>query len=654
MNIKTKLNIVIILIALFSAFAISLLVYESYKEYRNDEISLKLNHLSKKISLLLHETQKERGASAGFLASQGKKFKNTLQMQRKLTDKRYKEYLEYIKKLNSLPKELLKNIQQLNNDLKKLNIIRQKIDTFNISLKDAVGYYTHLNKEMLDVITSSVKVTDNAVLVRNLVAYDNFLYAKEKAGIERAVLTSVFAKNQFSHDLFVKYVMLLASQKTYLNNFLGLADKESKNFYLKTLNSPIVKEVNRIEQIALHKNGNFDIDSEYWFKLITQKINLLKKIDDFLANHNEKILEEFISKRNKRMVYLLSFYVLFTVLVIGGVFAISKSIRKNVNEALEKIECVSSDLNLACKVSIEGKDEISKITYALQNMINAFRDSVENIRGVAEILSGNNSKLDKVLDVLSDASKEEKGQIDLIDKIVSEMKGKLDSIEESSVSVSEDLENTLKVLDNFVKRLNEVVFNIENATNDQTELNQKVTTLIDQAKSIKEIINIIGDIATQTDLLALNATIEAARAGEHGRGFAVVAEEVKKLSERTQKSLVEINTNVNLITQSVDDISNASNSTMEKMIDISNAAQELITSSNDTKDKLMLTEKTSKDVMYQSIYVTTKIKELLEEMKKIIEISRKVEDISSEVDKVENELDHTIHILNSEIGKFKI
>jgi len=654
MNIKTKLNIVIILIALFSAFVISLLVYEFYKEYRNDEISLKLNNLSKKISLLLHETQKERGASAGFLASQGKKFKNTLQMQRKLTDKRYKEYLEYIKKLNSLPKELLKNIQQLNNDLKKLNIIRQKIDTFNISLKDAVGYYTHLNKEMLDVITSSVKVTDNAVLVRNLVAYDNFLYAKEKAGIERAVLTSVFAKNQFSHDLFVKYVMLLASQKTYLNNFLGLADKESKNFYLKTLNSPIVKEVNRIEQIALHKNGNFDIDSEYWFKLITQKINLLKKIDDFLANHNEKILEEFISKRNKRMVYLLSFYVLFTVLVIGGVFAISKSIRKNVNEALEKIECVSSDLNLACKVSIEGKDEISKITYALQNMINAFRDSVENIRGVAEILSGNNSKLDKVLDVLSDASKEEKGQIDLIDKIVSEMKGKLDSIEESSVSVSEDLENTLKVLDNFVKRLNEVVFNIENATNDQTELNQKVTTLIDQAKSIKEIINIIGDIATQTDLLALNATIEAARAGEHGRGFAVVAEEVKKLSERTQKSLVEINTNVNLITQSVDDISNASNSTMEKMIDISNAAQELITSSNDTKDKLMLTEKTSKDVMYQSIYVTTKIKELLEEMKKIIEISRKVEDISSEVDKVENELDHTIHILNSEIGKFKI
>ena len=90
-------------------------------------------------------------------------------------------------------------------------------------------------------------------------------------------------------------------------------------------------------------------------------------------------------------------------------------------------------------------------------------------------------------------------------------------------------------------------------------VSEQTTEATAQAQDIKNIVSVIQDIAEQTNLLALNAAIEAARAGEHGRGFAVVADEVRKLAEKTSKSLGEIEANINMLVQSVNEISEAVN-----------------------------------------------------------------------------------------------
>lgn len=113
--------------------------------------------------------------------------------------------------------------------------------------------------------------------------------------------------------------------------------------------------------------------------------------------------------------------------------------------------------------------------------------------------------------------------------------------------------------------INDAVDKIERVTAQERHLSDNLQALAGNARETKAILVTIGDIADQTNLLALNAAIEAARAGEHGRGFAVVADEVRKLAERTQKSLAEISATINVFIQSVSDNSEALNQNMEEM-----------------------------------------------------------------------------------------
>ncbi|MDP3292808.1 MAG: methyl-accepting chemotaxis protein, partial [Sulfuricurvum sp.] len=126
------------------------------------------------------------------------------------------------------------------------------------------------------------------------------------------------------------------------------------------------------------------------------------------------------------------------------------------------------------------------------------------------------------------------------------------SVREKALGARENLQEAQSALHNTIEQLSHTV-------QMEGEINDRLNSLSQEASQVKQVLTVIADIADQTNLLALNAAIEAARAGEHGRGFAVVADEVRKLAERTQKSLVETNATVNVIVQSINDITDQMN-----------------------------------------------------------------------------------------------
>ena len=658
MSIKNKLNLIIVMVLSFALIIIGLTIHNAMQRNTKITQAQELNVLSQKLSRLIHETQKERGASAGFIASKGVKFVKVLPKQRLLTTQRNQELKQYIESLNllSFSKELQNKIGAFENYMGKIDQIRKQVDNLNISVKDEVAYYTKMNKEILDIISLTAKLADTQELVKALDAYTNFLKSKERAGIERAVLSVIFSENKFHDGMFSKFVTLIAEQNAYMDSFLAMASDKSKALYIKTMHSPVISKVDAMRDIAKNKSadGDFGVDSEVWFQTMTKKINLLKNIDDALAKHNDALLAELEAKANTKTMEILFGYIVFAVGIFIIIFFISKGVNKSVTSSLEKIQCVSSNLDLTCSVVVEGKDEISQISQALHVMIVSFKESVYSAQDVARRTTKESSKLSDVVDTLAQNSKQEEEKIVSVNELVQDIGEKLDTVEESAVAVTKDLDVTYNVLDGFIEKLNNVVISIEHGSQQQDELVEKVASLTEQAKNIKDVLAIISDIADQTNLLALNAAIEAARAGEHGRGFAVVADEVRKLAERTQKSLSEISANVNLITQNVVEIAEETHESSSNMQLIASSAQELIFSSNETKETLVSTKEKSTDVMDQSTYIASKTKNLVDIMYEIVAISNENGNLRENVENSVNTLSSDADTLQEELSKFKI
>ncbi len=298
-------------------------------------------------------------------------------------------------------------------------------------------------------------------------------------------------------------------------------------------------------------------------------------------NTENKAIKEGVNKvfnENTAKLFLWILTATIALVVLTLIYA-KLRIVKRIDELVLKINAFShGDKDLRTKIDVgDRNDEISQVGRGVNLFVENARLIMEEIKGIS---TSNKTSMDKLVQIAQETQKSMKDSSTTLNSVKNKATD-VASMMNASIEQSQGLRKRLIETQGLVKEskdaIGDLFSQIIESAHTEEELSSQVEQLSRNADDVKSILDIINDIADQTNLLALNAAIEAARAGEHGRGFAVVADEVRNLAGRTQKSLAEINSTIMVIVQEINAVSsqmNLNSQKMERLSDMSKSVQE--------------------------------------------------------------------------------
>jgi len=352
---------------------------------------------------------------------------------------------------------------------------------------------------------------------------------------------------------------------------------------------------------------------------------------------------------------------LIIILIIGSIiFAVGASIffTKEIFTPLENLKnrissLISGDKDLTKRLQAVEGNEFGNTAKEVNNFIEMIQVTINEIKSLGLQNSKIASEIELSNQVIRESTAQEKEIVAQTNQKSLSIATLLNHNMEASKETEKNVQEANSELGTARVSLNQLSNEVNSFVEIENELSSELLGLKNDADQVKDVLNVIKDIAEQTNLLALNAAIEAARAGEHGRGFAVVADEVRKLAERTQKSLTEIDMSVSTIVQSINDVSdkmyqNANN--IESLISISSQVEQNIETTSYAIDKsTKVADQSTKDTMK----ITSDIEDIIKDIGNIEALSTanntSVLDIENDLKK----LVQTASSLQSTIDEFK-
>jgi methyl-accepting chemotaxis protein len=556
------------------------LLTDRIQDVRQSAHLAELLNVAPDISNLAHEMQKERGMSAGFISSKGAKFANELPVQRQATDSRLKNLETALSGLDaaSFGDVMVAKFAAANKALARIAEVRGAVDASKLSVAEMAAYYSSTIQALFASIEQMPALSDQAGIVRDIAAYVAFLQAKERAGIERAMGAVGFSVGTFAPAVYRRFIELIAAQETFLSTFTLFGKPSEIEFFKSTVTGPSVDDVDRMRKIAIDslQSGSTDgIQAGAWFAAITEKINLMKKVEDLIA---ADLAEDVHAVGNRATSAALNVGVGIAIgaviLAILSIISIRGLTRPVIGLTGQMTELAGGNLEIEV-AGTDRKDEIGDMSRAVL----VFQDNARQVKRmeleqIAAKERAEQEKRDTMMRLADEFSSSVGGVINTVSSAAVELTASAKQLSSNARQTSEQSvvvaaaseqasSNTQTVasaaeeLTSSIQEISRQVAASSQITTDAVQhaqtANDKVSGLVHSAQRVGEVVGMITDIAEQTNLLALNATIEAARAGEAGKGFAVVASEVKNLANQTAKATEEIGRQITDIQNATDE-----------------------------------------------------------------------------------------------------
>jgi methyl-accepting chemotaxis protein len=342
--------------------------------------------------------------------------------------------------------------------------------------------------------------------------------------------------------------------------------------------------------------------------------------------------------------------VVLTILIV----IISSLIKRPLNNLIRVVKELSQGGgDLTQRLPIKNKDELGEVSFYINNFIEMIQKLVDETKSIAHTNKQLSSTILSDSKELENLSISQLNSVDQSSALTAEAKNDLNISKDLSNNTSSDVQKSYEVLTDLENISNEVIETINNDSHKEEELAHRISSLAQQANDINNILSIIKDIADQTNLLALNAAIEAARAGEHGRGFAVVADEVRKLAEKTQRSIGDIDATVMVVVQNVQDISVEMNKNSEDISSLTQKTQKMLDILNESKSAAEVTLQTSKTSYEKTEFIDKKVNSLNDLMHKTLLSTQNTKKLSDELEKLGKELENSSENLNEKLNEFR-